>query len=574
MLYCMMRDVVPPGPEGKGSGNAIGRDEYRGGNMSVGQVILMLVYLLGGLGLFMFGMKVLGEGLEKTAGSKLKGLLQAMTRNMPLSVLCGIVITILLQSSTATTVMVVGFVNANMLTLTQAIGVIMGANIGTTVTPLLLSLEGIEFGMIFAFVGLILSWLPANPHFRTAREFSPIVMGIGLLFLGMKGMSSAMEPLREWDGFSIAIQSISHPLLGVLVGAIMCIVLNSSAACVGLLQVLAGEGMIPLSTAIFVLFGTNIGTCLTSLIAGAGTSTAARRTSIVHLLFNTIGTILFTIIASVFPFASWIEALGAGNLKLQIALVHIIFNLTTTLVLIPGAGLLEKLAILLIPEKKEEGAEMRLRFFDPRLLKTPPIAVAQLKKETDRMGEIALGNYNNAFACFETWNGDAARAVQQTEDVIDFLNKEIAERLTEVNGLDLSEEDSRLVGHLFHVINDLERVGDHAENILDAAEIKEREGVKFAPKVLGELQDMHRRVGSQLEVALRLFGSQRPDPETLRRVEAEEESIDLLTETLRDHHVERLKNKKCSPKNGMIYLDMLTNLERIADHAENIATAV
>ena len=542
--------------------------------MSVGSFVLMLVYLLGGLGLFLFGMKVLGEGLEKTAGHKLKGLLQSMTRNLPLSVLCGILITILLQSSTATTVMVVGFVNADMLSLSQAIGVIMGANIGTTVTPLLLSLEGIEFGMIFSFAGLMLSWLPKQPRFKVAHEFSPIVMGVGLLFLGMKSMSDATEPLRKWDGFSIAIQSLSHPLMGVLIGAIMCIVLNSSAACVGLLQVLAGEGLIPLSTAIFVLFGTNIGTCLTSLIAGSGTGTTARRTSIVHLLFNTIGTLIFVVFASLMPFSDWIETLGGGNLRFEIALVHIIFNLTTTLILIPGAGLLEKLACLLIPERTTENVEMRLRYFDPRLLNTPPIAVAQLKRETDRMGEIAVKNYSNAFLCFENWDEEIAREVDATEDVLDFLNKEIAEKLTEVNGLDLSEEDSRLVGHLFHIVNDLERIGDHAENILDAARLKQQENVKFTPRVLGELQDMHSRVRNQLDKALQIFHDQQVDPSCLNTVETEEEEIDNLTESLRNHHVDRLKNKKCSPQNGMIYLDMLTNLERIADHAENIATAV
>ena len=542
--------------------------------MQVGDVILMLVYLLGGLGLFMFGMKVLGEGLEKTAGNRLKGLLQAMTRNRALSILCGVLITILLQSSTATTVMVVGFVNADMLSLAQAIGVIMGANIGTTVTPLLLSLEGIEFGMIFTFIGLILSWLPAKPRLRTAREFSPIVMGIGLLFIGMKSMSSAMEPLREWDGFSIAIQNISNPLVGVLIGAVMCVLLNSSAACVGLLQVLAGEGLIPLSTAMFVLFGTNIGTCLTSLIAGSGTSTAARRTSIVHLLFNSIGTVLFVAFASVFPFARWIEQLGPGNLKLQIALIHIIFNLATTLVLFPGAKLIEKLACLLIREKSTENVEMRLRFFDPRLLKTPPIAVAQLKRETERMGEMAMNNYSAAFSCFENWDAEAADRINATEDVLDFLNREIAAQLTEVNGLDLSEEDAHLVGKLFHIINDLERVGDHAENILDNARLKQEEGVKFTPKVLSELQEMYGKVYSQMEKALNLFHTRKADPDALADIETVEAEIDNLTEALRNHHVDRLKNRKCSPRNGMIYLDMLTNLERIGDHAENIATAV
>ncbi len=543
--------------------------------MSFGRTVLMLVSLLGGVGIFLFGMKVLGEGLEKTAGNKLKGLLQGMARNRVLSLLCGVLITVLVQSSTATTVMVVGFVNANILSLTQAIGVIMGANIGTTVTPLILSLEGVDFGMIFAFIGLLLSWLPKkDKRFRVAREFGTIVMGIGLLFVGMKGMSSAMEPMQEWEGFKTAIQSISHPLVGVLVGAIICIVLNSSAASVGLLQALAGQGLIPLSTAIYVLFGQNIGTCLTSLIAGSGTSTVARRTSIVHLLFNTIGTILFVAFASLVPFADWIKAAAPGNLKLQIAMVHIVFNIATTLVLFPAASLLEKLACLLISPKKAEISEMRLRYFDARLMNTPAIAVAQLKREAERMGEMAVDNYSAAFACFENWDEEAAAKVHETEDVLDYLNREIAARLTEVNALDLSESDSKLVGHLFHIINDLERVGDHAENILDNARMKQAEDVKFTPKVLDELQGMQIKVYGQLETALEMFRQQRADPEALSEVETVEEEIDQMTEALRNHHVERLKSRKCSPKNGMIYRDMLTNLERIGDHAQNIATAI
>ena len=546
--------------------------------MTLGSVILMLVYLLGALGIFMFGMKVLGEGLEKTAGNKLKILLQAMTRNRFLSMLCGILITVLVQSSTATTVMVVGFVNADMLSLIQAIGVIMGANIGTTVTPLLLSLEGVNFGMLFAFFGLVLSSFPKKKkQFRIVREFGPIVMGIGLLFIGMKGMSDAMVPMREWDGFKTAIQSISNPILGVLIGAVICIVLNSSAASVGLLQALAGQGLIPLSTAIYILFGQNIGTCLTSLIAGSGTSTAARRTSIVHLLFNTIGTVLFVTAASLVPFADWIRMAipgdDPGTLKLQIALVHIVFNIVTTLVLFPAARLLEKLACFLRPEKATENSEMRLRYFDGRLLNTPPIAVAQIKREVERMGDMALKNYNAAFSCFESWDDITADEVNATEDVLDYLNREIADKLSDINGLDLSDEDSHLVGRLFHVINDLERVGDHAENILDAARLKQDGDVKFTPKVLGELQDMYGKVNSQLEKALDLFHDQKADPEVLSDVEEAEAEIDTLTETLRNHHVDRLKNKKCSARNGMIYLDMLTNLERIGDHAENIATS-
>lgn len=542
-------------------------------HLSFGQILLMLIYLLGGLGIFMFGMKILGEGLEKTAGSKLKVLLQTVTRNRFLSVICGIVMTILIQSSTATTVMVVGFVNADMLTLTQAIGVIMGANIGTTVTPLLLSLEGLNLGLILAFVSFLLSWLPDNRALRTVREFSPIVMGIGLLFIGMSSMSSAMEPLREWEGFSIAIQSISNPLLGVLLGIILCIALNSSAACVGLLQVLAAEGLIPLRTAMFVLFGTNIGTCLTSVIAGSGTGTTARRTSIVHLLFNSIGTILFVTVACLVPFDQWIISLaGPDNLKLQIALTHIIFNISTTLVLLPCAGLLEKLACLLIKDKSAENSEMRLRYFDPRLTKTPPFAVAQLMRETERMGEMAIQNFHDAFSCFDVWDEELAAKVTEREDVLDYLNHEIGRCLTDVKGLDLNESDGKLVGALFHAINDMERVGDHAENILESGQMKHDEEVKFSAKVMAELNDMRDRVSSQLDNAMQLFHDPVKSAALLPGVEAGEEEIDQLTEALRAHHVERLKNKKCSAKNGMLYLDMLTNLERIGDHAENIAT--
>ena len=543
-------------------------------SISVGEILLMLVYLLGGLGIFMFGMKILGEGLEKTAGNKLKGLLQSVTKNRVLSVICGIIMTILIQSSTATTVMVVGFVNADMLSLTQAIGVIMGANIGTTVTPLLLSLEGLELGLILTCIGFILTWLPDKHELTVIKEFSPIVMGIGLLFIGMKSMSSAMAPLQQWSGFSDAIQSISNPFLGVLLGAILCIALNSSAACVGLLQALASQGLIPLQTAMFILFGTNIGTCLTSVIAGSGTNTTARRTSIVHLLFNSIGTIIFVTVCCLVPFDQWvIQMAGADNLKLQIALTHIIFNLTTTLILLPAAGLLEKLAILLIKDKGAENSDMRLRYFDTRLTKTPPIAVAQLQREVERMGEMAVLNFNSAFACFEQWDDKLAEEINQREDVLDFLNREIGKWLTAVKGMDLGESDSRLVGALFHVINDFERVGDHSVNILEAGQMKQDEAVKFTPKVMAELTDMRDRVGSQLDVALEIFHNPKKASESLPGVESAEEEIDNLTEALRTHHVERLKNKKCSAKNGMIYLDMLTNLERIGDHAENIATA-
>ena len=535
--------------------------------------VMNIFSLLGGLGLFLFGMRIMGEGLERAAGNRLKKLLEVVTHNRLLAVLAGLVITAVIQSSSATTVMVVGFVNAGLLSLTQAVGVIMGANIGTTTTSLLLSVK-IDFGAIFACIGLILSALPKK--YETAQQFGFVTMGLGILFVGMNTMSAAMAPLRDWQLFKDAIVGVSNPFVGVLVGAAITALIQSSSASVGILQALAGEGLIPLQGSMFILFGQNIGTCVTALLACSGTNATAKRAAVVHLLFNVIGALLFTVLTCLLPLADWIEALAPGNLRLQIALIHIVFNLTTTGLLLPLAGLLEKAACLLVKEKSGlgEAEPMRLTFFDERLLKTPAIAVAQLFNEVQRMGDIAMGNFTGSVACFEGWDEERAAEITRNEDVLDFLNKEITSCLVEVKGLDLNEEDTRLVGSLFHVVNDLERVGDHSMNILEAAQLKQREEVKFSPKAVGELDGLSVMVKEQLDVAMRMFRAQNDDSETIQAVEDNEEAIDNLTEALRQHHVERLKNKKCSARNGMIYLDMLTNLERIGDHAENIATSV
>ena len=509
--------------------------------------VMNIISLLGGLSLFLIGMKVLGEGLERAAGNRLKKILGIVTHNRVLAMLAGVAITAVIQSSSATTVMVVGFVNAGLLSLTQAVGVIMGANVGTTVTSLMLSVK-LDFGMIFACVGL--------------------------LFVGMETMSEAMAPLQSWDGFRNAMARIDNPLLGVLIGAGVTAILQSSSASVGILQALAGEGLISLHAAIFILFGQNIGTCVTALIASSGTNATAKRTAIVHLLFNVIGTVLFIIISLALPFAEWIEALSPDNMRLQIALVHIVFNVVTTMLLLPMAGLLEKAACLIVHDKADQREGMTLKYFDTRLLTTPPIAVEQLFKEVQRMGAIAEANFTGAMACFQEWDQERADEITANEDVLDYLNKEITSLLVEVKGLELSETDTRLTGSLFHVVNDMERVGDHSMNLLDSARLKKEDNVKFSDKATKELETLAAKVDEQLQTALQLFRAQSTDADTLAKVEQVEEEIDQETEALRAHHVERLKNKKCSARNGMLYLDMLTNLERIGDHAENIATSV
>jgi len=528
--------------------------------------------LFAGLGLFLFGMKLMGDGLERAAGNRLKRLLEIITHNRMLAMLAGLIITAVIQSSSATTVMVVGFVNAGLLSLTQAVGVIMGANIGTTVTSLMLSVK-IDFAAIFACIGLILTNLP-DKH-QTARQFGSVTMGLGILFVGMNTMSSAMAPLRDWQVFQDLMVSINNPFLGVLVGAGITAIIQSSSASVGILQALAGVGAIPFSNAVYILFGQNIGTCVTALISCVGTSTTAKRAAVVHLLFNVIGTIIFVIISMLLPFAEWMQMLAPDNIRLQIALTHVVFNITTTTLLLPLARVLEKTACMLVRDGKAAPVEvMKLQYFDERLLKTPPIAAAQLFNEVQRMGDIAMSNFASAVDCFREWDENKAREITRNEDVLDFLNKEITAALVEVKGLDLNEQDTRLVGSLFHVVNDMERIGDHSQNILEGAQLRHAEEIKFSSKAIGELEQLSSMVHQQLETAMQLFREQRNYGAAYDSVEPAEEEIDNLTEALRAHHVDRLKNRKCSARNGMIYLDLLTNLERIGDHAENIATSV
>ena len=485
-----------------------------------------------------------------------------VTGNRFLAMLAGITITAVVQSSSATTVMVVGFVNAGLMSLTQAVGVIMGANIGTTVTSLLLSVQ-IDFAAIFTFLGLILSNLPDK--YRTAKQFGTITMGLGILFIGMNTMSGAMEPLRTWD------VTVNYNPTGS--GAGITAVLQSSAASIGILQTLVAQGLIGLDGAIFILFGQNIGTCVTALLACAGTNSTAKRAATVHLLFNVIGTVIFVIIACCLPLASWVEMLSPGNLKLQIAIVHILFNVTTTALLLPAASWLEKLACLLIKGDGSTAEEMKLRYFDARMLKTPPIAVAQLFNEVQRMGGIAMGNFQRAMECFNEWDAKKSEELARNEDVLDYLNREITDSLVEVKGLDLSEKDTKLVGSMFHVVNDMERIGDHSQNIMESAQLKNQDEVKFSPKAVQELESLSNLVRAQMQRSLDMFKAQVTDDTLLGEVEGVEDEIDTTTEALRSHHMDRLKNHKCSAKNGMIYLDMLTNLERIGDHAENIATS-
>lgn len=526
--------------------------------------------LLGGLGLFLFGIKTMGDGLEQAAGSKMKRLLEALTRNKFTAVLVGLLVTAVIQSSSATTVMVVGFVNAGLLSLSKAIGVIMGANIGTTVTSLMLSVK-LNFGVLFTAVGAICQLAGNRSSFKLLGQ---IMMGLGILFVGMDAMTVAMEPLRDWQGFRDMMELAKNPLVGVLVGAGVTALLQSSSASVGILQALAATGAISLQASLFILFGQNIGTCVTALLASVGANRTAKRAAVVHLLFNVIGAALFIVLALVLPLASWIETLAGANLRLQIAFAHIIFNVVTTLLLLPLSGLLERLAYLVVRGEDKQQESMRLEYFDARLFSTPPVAVQQLFREVQRMADIVAVNYRFAMQYYFAPKDLAVDEFDNREQVIDYLNAEITQNLIELKGLNLRADDIRLVGSLFHVVNDLERIGDHSMNIVEIGSARKKEKLRFSGKAEREIEELSGIVTSMLDKSIHIVKRQITDVEIIGEVIELESQVDKLCEALADHHVDRVKNKKCTPRNGMLYLDMLNNLERIADHADNLASSV
>lgn len=531
--------------------------------------ITHILQLLGGLGLFLFGMKLMGEGLELVAGSRLKSLLEKITSNPILGVLVGVVVTGAIQSSSATTVMVVGFLNAGLLKLEQAVYIIMGANIGTTVTSFLIGLKISYLAPVAVFAGMVLMMMFKK---KMLQHIGMVIIGFGILFTGMESMSGAMEPLKDMPTFVSLMGRFSNPVLGILAGALLTAVIQSSSASVGIIQALAASGAVNLSGVIYILFGQNIGTCATAMLASIGTNRAGKRAAMIHLLFNVIGTLIFVPICMFLPYVSMIEQITADP-KMQISLAHIGFNIVTTLLVLPFARLLVRLATRLVPGKDNEYEEMRLHFLDERILTTPPIAVAQMLKEVERMATVARSNFVLSMETFFQPDAEKNKQIEQNEKVLNFLNHNITSYLVKIHALDLVEADSRMIGSLFHVVNDLERVGDHAENILEYSERLGSGPPPFSKEAIAEMEDMQRRVLRIVDESIAFFLNNDKNHELSGNIVAQEEEIDDLVVSLRNHHVERLNRLECSPETGMIYIDILTDLERVSDHATNIMYA-
>ncbi len=528
----------------------------------------MLMQLAGGLGLFLFGMKLMGDGLEMAAGSKLRGMIERLTKNKYMGALVGLVVTAVIQSSSATTVMVVGFVNAGLMNLAQAVGVIMGANIGTTVTGVMIAINLTAIAPLAVLIGVVMiSFIKRN----SVKHIGQIIAGFGILFMGMKMMSTAMEPLSESEVFTSLMTSFSNPLLGVLVGLVFTAIIQSSSASVGVLQALGAAGAITLPSAIYVIYGQNIGTCVTALISSVGTSKTARRTAVVHIMFNVFGAILFIVISMLFPFAELVQRIAPGNVMAQISIVHVIFNIVCTAIMLPLSSLLVKVACKVIPGSDPVKSSNSLAYLDARILSTPPVAVAQLFKEVDRMGQLAKETLGMAMDALITQDNTKVDQIYENENTINFLNRGIAEYLVKINGLDLEDYDRQALGSMYHVISDMERIGDHSENLCELAQTLKKSKQKFSPWAVEQATEMRNRVEAMLEEALQMFASRETQPQMAADINRREEIIDDATQELKDLHIERLNQGKCSVVAGTVFMDMLTNLERIADHCTNIA---
>lgn len=535
--------------------------------MSVANILSMA----GGLGLFLFGIRTMGDGLENAAGAKLKRMLEVLTGNRFLAVLVGFVVTAIIQSSTATTVMVVGFVNAGMMSLAQAVGVIMGANIGTTVTSLLIALNFSSVAAASVLVGVILMLASKK---TVVKNLGAIFTGFGLLFLGIDMMSDSMDPLRDSAGFMNFIVTVSEsplrPLFGIILGIVMTAVLQSSSASVGVLQTLAMQGLVPLKFSVFVLFGQNIGTCLTALFSTVGAKKNSKRAAVIHLLFNLIGTGIFILIALLTPYVEWIEKLSPDPMA-QIAISHIVFNIVSTVVMFPFAKALVKLSCLLVPGKDDSESEMHCKFIDDRLLNTPPFAVMQVSKEVARMAKLARDNFETSAHALINRSDKDLDKVMENEEIINYLNHHITSYLVKLNALDITDSDSDYIARVFHAINDIERVGDHAINLAEAAQHNIGEGLKFSDPAREELNQLCGSVVTLLERSMAAFDNQSLSDDEAKELSDLEEHIDDLTLECQDSHIFRLNRKECNTEAGMLYLNTITDFERVGDHAINIA---
>ncbi len=526
--------------------------------------------IIGGLGLFLYGMVQMGNGLQKAAGDKLRGILKALTSKTWMGVLVGALVTAIIQSSAATTVMSVSFVNAGLMTLTQAIGVIMGANIGTTMTAQLIAFRLSDFALPAIGLGAIIFLFSKR---RVYKYFGQIILGFGILFLGMMVMTEAMKPLSTNPSLLRLVAILANrPLLGVLAGIVMTVVIQSSSATIGVLMAAASQGLITFEAALPILFGDNIGTCVTAILAGIGANLSAKRTALAHVLFNVFGTILGLALLPLFSkFVIWLTPFGGVSRLLANA--HTSFNILNTLVWLPMAGLLARVVVALYPGE-EVIIEHGPKYIDKRMLRTPSAAIQLSVKELVRMARIAQEMVNDSSRALLSDSPESlVKTLHGHEEIVDDLQNEIILYLSTLMAQgSLTQRQSTQVAAMLHVVNDIERVGDHAMNICNFASYRADERIEFSDEAKRELLDLFQRVDAIMSDAVNALETN--DPALAQDVWEKEKVIDDIEAGLRDNHFKRLNEGTCMPASAVIYIEVLDNLERLADHAVNLADAV
>ena len=535
--------------------------------------------LLGGLALFLYGMQMMSTNLEAAAGSRMKQILERLTANRFLGVIVGAGITAIIQSSSATTVMVVGFVNSQLMTLKQAVWIIMGANIGTTVTGQLIALDIGAVAPLIAFAGVALILFVKQKKVQFAGG---IIAGLGILFLGMGMMSAAMIPLRDSQHFVNLMTKFSNPFLGILAGAAFTAIIQSSSASVGILQALAVSGLIGLDSAVFVLFGQNIGTCITAVLASIGANRDAKRTTLIHLIFNVIGTTVFTLICLVSPFTQWMASFTPDNPAAQIANVHTLFNIVTTLLLLPFGTQLARISEKLLPDKPQKTTDEERWFEDllasEHVLGVSVIARKQLNEDIGQMLALAAANVETSFLAFEHRDEDELEQIQKREEEIDLYNARLSRRISRVLAVENSPSEVNALNRMFSIIGNVERIGDHATNIAGYARTMMERGLELSSQASVELADMRTScMGAVRLICSACIAESKPRPEQdslLEQALLLEQDIDRRTARYRSNQIERMRKGKCHVETSILYSEILTDYERIGDHAFNIAQAL
>ena len=534
--------------------------------------IYSIFTVLGGLGLFFLGMKYMGDGLELAAGNKLRTLLEKITSNKYLGMLVGLVVTAVIQSSSATAAMVVGFTNAGMMELAQTVGILFGSKIGTCMTSVLLSFDMSSIVPLFIFIGVIVMMFVKKNNYK---YYGQILAGFGILFFGMSMMSGALKSLNEDGMIDNILSSVNNPFIGIVLGLVITAVIQSSSASVGILMALGAAGAISVDQAIFIVYGMNLGACMPAFLSAAGAKRNAKQVAVLNMVITLFGVIVLVPITMLLPISGTIEKILPGNVAAQISASHIFFNVVNMVLLMPVSNLMVKLTQKILPYHEDpEKDKMAVEFIDNRILTTPPMAVLQCEKEVARMSRLVQKNYNRAMIAFFDRDADSIEKVLEREKVIDYLSKEITDYIVKINALEVEDHDRQVVAAMYSAIQDLERIGDHAENIVEYVRTIIDDDLMFSDTAMAEMRDICDKCRTLMELSFAMFNAQGGSPELIERIIKIEDSVDDCKDDYKQNHINRMDMGQCDAVSGTTFLNMLIDIERIGDHAINVAFAI